>query len=152
MDPLSCIHAYITYKSSQKAPDHQPEVDPFDEDLMECEERQLKIDDKRETVLMKKAKRMLFEKSFGPIELIIDTLQQVGSKLGSRHEGLIPKMKLAWHDMPPEAVEVLEIELTATVNECTDILPDLTEYFKGDPESCPNWLIGDETESGDNGE
>lgn len=53
-------------------------------------------------------------------------------------------MKIAYPDLPQSAIEVLEAELTAAVNECTDILPDLSDYFEGDPGSGPAWLVGDE--------
>jgi len=74
--------------------------------------------------------------------MIIDTLGQVASRINSRLDGLLPKMKSAWPDMPPEAVEVLEAEIAAAANECADVRPDLTDYFEGDSESIPAWITG----------
>lgn len=144
--PLACIHAYITYKSKNSDPEIDPEMggELVDGRDLEREERILKIEERQESLALKKAKRLLFVKEYGPIAMIEDALQQVGSRLASHHESLIPKMKLAWPDMPPEAVEVLEAVLTAAINECADILPDLSDYFAGGDEDCPEWLIGNQ--------
>jgi phage terminase Nu1 subunit (DNA packaging protein) len=149
-DPLVCVQAYIRYKTKTKASTTGQEVDgqndeEFNEDEMfERQERRLKLEERQEKLLMMKAKRVLFEKTYAPIEIIVDTLQQVGSTLESRHDSLLPKMKIAYPDMPPEMYEVLEAELAATANECTTILPDLSDYINEDPGSSPSWLIGDE--------
>lgn len=144
MDPLKCIHAYITYKAKNNTAVSKAEIPPEEDENLDLIERKLKIDDKRETIAMKKAKRVLFEKTYGPLEIIVDVLQQIGGDLASRHDGLISKMKLVWHDMPPEAVEVLTQELTAAANECANITPDLSDYTDGDPEDGPTWIVGDE--------
>ncbi|MDC5718275.1 hypothetical protein [Vibrio europaeus] len=147
MNPLACIHQYIAYKSQLKVTSPEAETEADEGEELAREEQRLKLEDKRETIAMKKAKRVLFEKTYGPIEIIVDTLQQVGGRLASRHDSLIPKMKIAYPDLPQSAIEILEAELTAAVNECTDILPDLSDYFEGDPDSCPAWLVGDEENS-----
>lgn len=144
MDPLACIHAYITYKSKNHIAASKEEIPPNEDDQLEVIERRLKIEDKQETIAMKRAKRVLFEKSFGPLVIISDVLQQIGGNLASVHDGLISKMKLVWHDMPPEAIEVLTQELTAAANECANINIDLSDYADGDPEDGPAWIIGDE--------
>lgn len=144
MDPLACIHAYITYKSKNHTAASKEEVSPSEDDELDVIERKLKIEDKKESIAMKRAKRVLFEKTYGPLEIIVDVLQQIGGDLATRHDGLISKMKLVWHDMPPEAVEVLTQELTAAANECANITPDLSDYTDGDPEDGPAWIISDE--------
>lgn len=144
MNPLACNHAYITYKSQLKSPIQEAEAEEDEDEEMAREEQRLKLEEKRENIAMKRAKRVLFEKSYAPIELIVETLQQLGGRLASRHDSLIPKMKIAYPDMPPEVREVLEAELTAAVNECADILPDLSDYMDSDPGSSPSWLVGDE--------
>ncbi|ENI8058128.1 hypothetical protein ABZX01_003782 [Vibrio vulnificus] len=148
-DPIKCIHAFIAYKSKAKPTQASPEVgggepELTDEERFEKIERDLKLEDKRETVAMKRAKRVLFEKSYGPLQIIVDVLQQVGGNLASVHDGLISKMKLVWHDMPPEAVELLTQELTAAANECANISIDLSDYTDGDPEDGPAWIVSDE--------
>ncbi|QXM18757.1 helix-turn-helix domain-containing protein [Vibrio phage ST2-1pr] len=147
MNPLACNHAYITYKSRDKTQSSEPEVGEDGEELseekqLEREELRLKIEDKRESVAMKKAKRVLFEKSYAPIELIVETLVQLSSRVNSRLDGLLPKLKTVWPDMPPEAVEKLEEEIIKASNECADVRPDLSDYFDGDPESMPAWIAG----------
>lgn len=148
-DPIKCIHAFIVYKSKAKPIQPSTEIgggDPAltDEQQFDLIERKLKLEDKRETIAMKRAKRVLFEKSYGPLQIIVDVLQQVGGNLASIHDGLISKMKLVWHDMPPEAVELLTQELTAAANECANISIDLSEYTDSDPEDGPAWIVSDE--------
>lgn len=130
MNPLACIHAYVAFKSQGKELVSKEETLPQNEEVaFEKRERQLKLEDRQETIAMKRAKRVLFEKTYAPIEVIVDALQQVGSRMSSHIDGLVPKIKLAWPDMPPEAIEVLEIEIAATMNECADVQPDLSKYF-----------------------
>lgn len=148
MNPLACNHAYIAYKSQTKAVTSEPETDPDDdEEKFSAEERKLKLEEKRENIAMKKAKRVLFEKTYGPIEMIVDALQQVASRINTRIDGLIPKLKSAWPEMPPEAIEVLEVELAAAANECADVQPDLSEYLDSNEESYPSWINGVEEDS-----
>ncbi|MDF4625034.1 helix-turn-helix domain-containing protein [Vibrio parahaemolyticus] len=148
MNPLTCIHAYIAYKSRAKEPQNKPETDDQNADeSFEKAERKLKLEERRESIAMKRAKRVLFEKSYAPIEVIVDALQQVGSRINTRIDGLLPKIKTAWPDMPPEAIEVLEAEIAATMNECADVQPDLSDYLDSDEESCPSWIDGGEENS-----
>ncbi|WP_432373900.1 hypothetical protein [Shewanella frigidimarina] len=144
MNPQACVHAYITYKSKNNTVTSKEEQPPENNENLALIELQLKLEDKRETIAMKRAKRVLFEKSYGPLLIISDVLQQVGGNLASVHDGLISKMKLVWHDMPPEAVEVLTLELTAAANECANISIDLSDYTDGDPEDGPAWIISDD--------
>ena len=147
MEPLACIHAYISYKSQTKISNPNAEIEEKEEETYETIKRNLALEDKRESVAMKRAKRVLFEKSYAPIQLIVDVLQQTGSRMNSRLDGLLPKMKSAWPEMPPEAIVVLEAEIVAAANECADVKPDLTDYIDGDPESGPSWIVGIEENS-----
>lgn len=148
MDPLACTHAYISYKSQAKQVDSKPETPAENEEEdLEIEKKRLANEDKKETIAMKRAKRVLFEKSYGPIQIIVETLQQVSSRLTSRLDGLLPKMKKVWPDMPPEAIEVLEAEIAAASNECADVRPDFSDYMDGDPFGGPAWLVGDEADT-----
>ena len=144
MDPLACNHVYNSYLRQAKAGNQKPETDDDEEESFEKMERELKLEEKRERVAMLKAKRVLFEKSYAPIEVIVETLEQVTARVGTRLDTLLPKLKNAWPDMPPEAVEILEAVIAAVLNECADVQPNLTDYMDGDPESCPTWLDGDE--------
>lgn len=139
MNPLACIHAYNTYLRQSKNDAQKPEAGE-DDDSYESMEKQLKLEEKREKVAMLKAKRVLFEKSFAPIDVIVDTLEQVCSRIGTRLDSLLPKLKNAWPDMPPEALEVLESVIAAVLNECADVQPNLNDYIDSDPEECPSWL------------
>ncbi len=148
MNPLACNHAYITYKSKAKSTGLKPETAPEnDEESFEKAEQRLKLEEKRENIAMKRAKRVLFEKTFAPVDMIVDALQQVASRINTRIDGLIPKLKSAWPEMPPEAIEILEVELAAAANECADVQPDLSEYIDSDEESCPSWIDGIEENS-----
>ena len=143
-DPLECIHAFIRYKSQGKTLE-KPEVgggglELTEEQRFDRRERKLKLLEREEKVSMMTAKRVLFEKTFGPLDIIVDVLQQLCGRLASRHDSLISNMKLAWPDMPQEAVEVLEEQLTAAANECTELEPDLSDYVNSDQEEGPAWL------------
>lgn len=130
MDPLMCIHSYIAYRSQATGVDEGVDI-PLEnqEEHINRERDLLKLEELRENIAMKKSKRVLFEKTYAPIEMIVDALQQVGSRMSSHIDGLVPKIKLAWPEMPPEAIEVLEAEIAATMNECADVQPDLSKYF-----------------------
>ena len=152
MDPLACNHAYNTYLRQSNSAKIKAETTPKNEELFEKMEQELKLEEKREKIAMLKAKRVLFEKSFAPIDVIIETLEQVVSRIGTRLDTLLPKIKNAWPDMPPEAVEILEAVMAAVLNECADVQPDLDDYNDSHPDSGATWLEGDEenhrTESG----
>jgi phage terminase Nu1 subunit (DNA packaging protein) len=106
---------------------------------LEMEERRLKVREKDINIRIKEAKLAQFEKSWAPIVVIEQALSRVASVLRSRHEGLIPKMKIACPDLSPEAVEVLEVELVAAANECADVSADLSDYVDSDSEFDPAW-------------
>ena len=148
MNPLACNHAYISYKSQAKNPNSEAETpDEEEEESFAKEERRLKLEEKRENIAMKRAKRVMFEKTYAPVEIIVDALQQVGSRINTRIDGLLPKIKSAWPEMPPEAIEILEAEIAAAANECADVQPDLTDYLDSDEESYPSWIDGTEEDS-----
>lgn len=148
MNPLACNHAYISYKSQAKVTNPEAEIDDDEEEeSFAKEERRLKIIEKKENIAMKKAKRVLFEKTYAPIEMVVEALQQVSSRINTRIDGLVPKIKSAWPEMPPEAIEVIEIELAAAANECADVQPDLTDYIDSDEESYPSWIDGSEEDT-----
>lgn len=148
MNPLACNHAYISYKSQAKVTNPEAEIpDDEEEESFAKEERRLKLIEKKENIAMKKAKRVLFEKTYAPIEMVVEALQQVSSRINTRIDGLVPKIKSAWPEMPPEAIEVIEIELAAAANECADVQPDLTDYIDSDEESYPSWIDGSEEDT-----
>ncbi|EJS1626295.1 hypothetical protein H2666_17245 [Vibrio cholerae] len=148
-NPTACIHSYIAYVRKVKPEDEKPETSDFSEDDFDKVDRQLKQDERRERIAMMKAKRVLFEKSYAPVEVIVETLEQVSSRIGTRLESLLPKLKNAYPELPPEAVETLESVIAAVLNECTDVQPNLSDYMDGDPESSPSWLTSDEEGSTD---
>ncbi|ARR46695.1 hypothetical protein CAY59_20845 [Vibrio campbellii] len=141
MDPLVSIHSYIAYRSQAEKSVEGVDIpqETHGEDVNR-EKELLKLEELRENIAMKKAKRVLFEKTYAPIEIIVDALQQVGSRINTRIDGLIPKIKMAWPDMPPEAIEVLEAEIAATMNECADVQPDLSKYLDIDEEEYSSWV------------
>ena len=149
MDPIACNHAYITYLKQSNSAKRKAETTPEEEETFEKLERDLKLEEKRERIAMLKAKRVLFEKSYAPIEVIVDSLEQVSARVGTRLDTLLPKIKTAWPDMPPEAVEILESVIAAVLNECSDVQPDFSDYLDSDPDGSPSWLEGDEENSDD---
>lgn len=136
---------YIEYlrsrgnKGGASGPTATPEDDDEETRLLEMEERRLKVKDRAINLRLKEAKLVLFEKTYAEISIIETTLSRTASILRSRHEGLIPKMKIAWPEMPPEALEVLEVELVAAANECADVTPDLSDYLDSAYEGGESW-------------
>ncbi|ELQ2514284.1 helix-turn-helix domain-containing protein [Vibrio vulnificus] len=144
MNPLACIHGYAAYLRQSNTVEKDPETDREDEETFAKLERDLKLEEKREKIFMMRAKRVLFEKSYAPLDVIIDALEQVAARISTRLDTLLPKLKNAWPDLPPEAVEVLETVIAAVLNECADVQPNLSDYMDGNPEEGPEWLSGTE--------
>lgn len=149
MNPLACIHGYAAYLRQSNTVEKDPETDREDEEAFAKIERDLKLEEKREKIFMMRAKRVLFEKSYAPLEVIIDALEQVAARISTRLDTLLPKLKNAWPDLPPEAVEVLETVIAAVLNECADVQPNLSDYMDSDPEEGPEWLGSIEENSTD---
>ncbi|WP_261890279.1 hypothetical protein [Vibrio cortegadensis] len=59
----------------------------------------------------------------------------VAIALRTRVDSWLPKLKMAWPDMPPEQIEVLKRELAMALNELADVKPDLSAYEDSDIES-----------------
>ncbi|ENM5729234.1 hypothetical protein AB7D55_000954 [Vibrio mimicus] len=149
MNPLACIHGYAAFLRQSNPVEKDPETDREDEETYAKIERDLKLEERREKVFMMKAKRVLFEKSYAPLEVIVDALEQVAARVSTRLDTLLPKLKNAWPDLPPEAVEVLETVIAAVLNECADVQPNLSDYMDSDPEEGPEWLGSTEESSAD---
>ncbi|GAB1133819.1 MAG: hypothetical protein WLagBPW_38810 [Shewanella algae] len=149
MNPLACIHGYAAFLRRSNSVEKDPETDREDEETYAKIERDLKLEERREKVFMMKAKRVLFEKSYAPLEVIVDALEQVAARVSTRLDTLLPKLKNAWPDLPPEAVEVLETVIAAVLNECADVQPNLSDYMDSDPEEGPEWLGSTEQSSAD---
>lgn len=133
MDPQRCIHAYITYKSSDKPLDDKPEI-THDENEKN-REQQLKNDEREERIKLNRTKRLVLEKQYAPISVITDTVSMVAIALRTRVDSWLPKLKMAWPDMPHEQIEVLKRELAMALNELADVQPDLSDYEDSDIES-----------------
>ncbi|CAL9961923.1 terminase small subunit, partial [Vibrio phage K290] len=109
IDPMECIHSYISYKSVEKPTEEEPET-PTEESEKQ-REQQLKNDEREERILLNRTKRLVLEKQYAPISIITDTISMVAIALRTRVDSWLPKLKMAWPDMPPEQIEVLKREL-----------------------------------------
>ncbi|MEZ9880521.1 hypothetical protein [Vibrio sp. 10N.261.51.E5] len=133
IDPMECIHSYISYKSVEKPIEEEPET-PTEESEKQ-REQQLKNDEREERILLNRTKRLVLEKQYAPISIITDTISMVAIALRTRVDSWLPKLKMAWPDMPPEQIEVLKRELAMALNELADVKPDLSAYEDSDIES-----------------
>ncbi|OCH31315.1 hypothetical protein A6E13_01940 [Aliivibrio fischeri] len=133
IDPMECIHSYISYKSVEKPTKEEPETLP--EESEKQREQQLKNDEREERILLNRTKRLVLEKQYAPISIITDTISMVAIALRTRVDSWLPKLKMAWPDMPPEQIEVLKRELAMALNELADVKPDLSAYEDSDIES-----------------
>ncbi|MFA1575548.1 hypothetical protein [Vibrio cyclitrophicus] len=133
IDPMECIHSYISYKAVDKPTEEEPET-PTEESEKQ-REQQLKNDEREERILLNRTKRLVLEKQYAPISIITDTISMVAIALRTRVDSWLPKLKMAWPDMPPEQIEVLKRELAMALNELADVKPDLSAYEDSDIES-----------------
>lgn len=133
IDPLASIHAYIAFKSVDKPEEPKAEVE--DEESEKKREQQLKNDEREERIKLNRTKRLVLEKQYAPISIIIDTISMVAIGLRTRVDSWLPKLKMASPDMTTEQVEVLKRELAMALNELADVKPDLSAYEDSDIES-----------------
>ncbi|WP_350635665.1 hypothetical protein [Pseudoalteromonas sp. GW168-MNA-CIBAN-0100] len=133
IDPLASIHAYISFKSVDKPEEPKAEVE--DEESEKKREQQLKNDEREERIKLNRTKRLVLEKQYAPISIIIDTISMVAIGLRTRVDSWLPKLKMASPDMTTEQVEVLKRELAMALNELADVKPDLSAYEDSDIES-----------------
>lgn len=137
MDPLACVHGYIRYKSSGIEEKQKAETgdEKSPEERQKARAEQLKNDEREERIKLNRIKRLVLEKQYGPITIITDTISQVAISLRTRVDSWLPKLKMVWPDMPPEAIELFKRELAAALNELSDVQPDLSDYEDSDIES-----------------
>lgn len=134
MDPLACIHAYIRYKAAPI--DVLSEAVNTDTALEQKErEAQLKNDVLEERIKLSRIKRLVLEKQYAPIEVLTDTISQVAISMRTRVDSWLPKLKMVWPEMPPDAQDLLKRELAAALNELSEVEPNLTDYEDSDLES-----------------
>lgn len=134
IDPLNALHAYINFKSVDK-PAEQPKPEEEHEESEKRREQQLKNDEREERIKLNRTKRLVLEKQYAPISIIIDTISMVAIGLRTRVDSWLPKLKMASPDMTTEQVEVLKRELAMALNELETVQPDLSAYEDSDIES-----------------
>ena len=149
LDPLACIHAYISFKSVVVPDEEKEEVEPVEAEKKR--EQQLKNDEREERIKLSKVKRRVLEKKYAPISIITDVLSLVSISLKTRVDSWLPKLKMANPDMTPDQIELLQRELAMASNELTDFTPDLSEYCESDIESGFEGLESFEDESATDG-
>lgn len=133
VDPLLCIQAYIAYKSAALSKEDVPET-PHEENE-KSREQQLKNDEREERILLNRTKRLVLEKQYAPIDIIVSTISQVAISLRTRVDSWLPKLKMASPEITSEQLDVLKRELAMLLNELAEIKPDLSIYEDSDIES-----------------
>ncbi|AZZ98763.1 terminase small subunit [Pseudoalteromonas sp. R3] len=108
------------------------EHDDATEKELEMAEKRLKIRKSEVDIAHKEFDLQVKEKKFAPIELITRTLELVSVSMASNLEALLPKLKKAWPDIPPDAVETIQKVVATSRNEVANIEPDLTSYEASD--------------------
>lgn len=103
-----------------------------DEKALEIAEKKIKIRKGEMDIAHKEFDLEVKEKRFAPIELITRTLELVSVAMASNLEALLPRLKMAWPDMPPEAIEVIQKIIAVSKNEVAHIEPDLSSYEASD--------------------
>ena len=143
-----CRLFYINYLRAQKegSPEPETEGDTLLAEL-KLEKLQLELDEKRERIANVRHAREIKQKLYAPIYLITDAVIGVATAINSRMEGVLPRLKQAWPDMPIEAHAALHKELVAISNDLATVQPDLSNYLDGDTESDPQGAFGIEEEN-----
>lgn len=151
-------HFYIRYLRAQKGlredgllPEAGSDEDGDEETRrLKLREQRLKIEEREERIAGQRAKRLIFERTYGPLTLITHAVESVAISLNSRLEALVPRLKQAYPDLSPEAVAVLQKELIAASNELSSIQPDFSDYVGGSEESGDPWSVdAEEADSAD---
>ncbi|MBQ4836051.1 hypothetical protein [Pseudoalteromonas luteoviolacea] len=107
--------------------------------LLEDEEKALKLAEKRLKIRRQEVdiKHKEFDLSIkeqrsAPIEIITRTLELSSVAASSNLKALLPRIKRAWHDIPPEAIEEINKVIATTCNEVANFEPDLSSYTASD--------------------
>lgn len=128
LDPLSCIHAYIAYKSLESG-----------KTVNEIEERKkalkLKNNELEERIKLNQTKRLVLEKEYAPIDAITDCVSQVATSLRTRVDSWLPRLKMANPNMTGDQIDLLKHELAILLNELTDVKPNFHDYEDSDVKS-----------------
>jgi len=80
----------------------------------------------REQRIGQAIKNAVAQAEFAPIGLLADILGLASGTVAERMDGLIPRLKLAWPDMPERARTVIENELAAARNEWVSATAELS--------------------------
>ncbi|WP_216599463.1 hypothetical protein [Vibrio hepatarius] len=136
MNPLACVHAYITYKSQHRKAEDEAENEGYEaEDDQKKREQQLKNDEREERIALNRIKRLVLEKKYAPIEIIDDVVGAVAVSIRTRTDSWLPKIKMACPDIPMPVLELLRKEIAMVVNELSEVQVDLSDYEDSDIES-----------------
>lgn len=142
---------YIHYLKGLSAGSDEPEVgqDEGEAVIASLKRRklELELEDKEVGIAKKRYEQQIKERLYAPIVLITEAVVGVAVSINSRMEGVLPRLKQAWPDMPVEAQAALQKELVAISNDLATVQPDLSDYVEGDPESDPGGPFGTEEEN-----
>ncbi len=133
IDPLECVHRYISYKSVEIPQEPKPET--LNEIELKKRELQLKNDEREERIKLSRIKRLVLEKEYAPISILTETISLVALSLRTRVDSWLTKLKMTCPDMTHDQIALLKRELAMALNELADIKPDLSSYEDSDIES-----------------
>ena len=124
----------LDYLQKINSANSDPAFDPLEDDekQLELAEKRLKIRKAEIDIAHKDFDLSVKEGRFAPIETITRTLELVSVAVASNLESLLPKLKKAWPDIPPDAVETIQKVIAVSRNEVASIEPDVTSYEESD--------------------
>ncbi|MDP5210006.1 hypothetical protein [Microbulbifer sp. 2205BS26-8] len=136
---------YIRYLRAKKGVSEdgsEPEIGGSEAEVnFRLRDAELKVEERAERIAGQRAKRLVFERTYGPLDLITHTVQKAASAVNSRLEALSPRLRQACPDLPPEAFAQLDREIVAACNELAEIEPDLSDYAEGSGEGGDPWAV-----------
>lgn len=137
---------YIRYLRDMGKGKNVGQVDPDQEDdylrQLKREKERAALDDKLESIAMKRLNRKIKEGVYAPIDILTLAISSLMVAVNSRMEGMLPRLKQAWPDMPVEAYQALEKEKVAISNELSESEPDLSAYVEIDQEGGAEGDVG----------
>ncbi|EIY4766827.1 hypothetical protein MM188_003209 [Vibrio cholerae] len=137
-DIQAMVRWYIgVLKAQQKTaakPEEQTEEEGDPAKIFAKRKNELALKKMEEDVRAMRNKNDLTEFKNGPIDLLEWALAKLAGNLASRHDGLIPRLKIACPDLTPAMMARLEEEVIKFRNECADVTIDFAEYTPNDDE------------------
>jgi len=134
------LHYLEQSKTAQPDPAFIGDLACQSENELNLAEKRLKVEERTIVIAGRRFDLAVKAREFAPVSVITEVLELVSVALRANIESILPKIKRAWPDIPPEAVEVIKKVLAQCENEAADIEPDLSEFDPSDFIGGEGWL------------